>query len=49
MLLTALSSFSWSQPNPDLSESAEDVEAEPNLEFQLALFKNYQSDFYFIS
>ena len=39
MLLTASSSSLSSQPHPDLEESAEDVEAEPNLEFQFALFK----------
>ena len=44
LLLTASSSFSSSQPDPDLEEPAEDVEAEPNLEFQLALFKDDQSD-----
>ena len=44
MLLTALSSSSSSQPDPDLEESVEDVEAEPNLEFQFALFKDDQSD-----
>ena len=44
MLLTASSSSSSSQPDPDLEEPAEDVEAEPNLEFQFALFKDDQSD-----
>ena len=39
MLLTASSSSYWNQPDPDLEEPAEDVEAEPNLEFQFALFK----------
>ena len=43
MLLTASSSSS-SQPDPDLEEPAEDVEAEPNLEFQFTLFKDDQSD-----
>ena len=33
MLLTASSSSSSSQPNPDFEESVEDVEAEPDLEF----------------
>ena len=33
MLLTASSSSSSSQSYPDLEEAAEDVEAEPNLEF----------------
>ena len=33
MLLTASSSFSSSQPDPDLEESIEDVEEEPDLEF----------------
>ena len=44
MLLTASSSFSSSQPDPDFEELAEDVKAEPNLEFQFALFKDAQSD-----
>ena len=44
MLLTALSSSSLSQPDPDLEEPAEDVEAEPNLDFQFARFKDDQSD-----
>ena len=44
MLLTASSSSSSSQPDPDLEEPAEDVEAEPSLEFQFALFKDDQSD-----
>ena len=44
MLLTAPSSSSSSQPDPDLEEPAEDVEAEPNLEFQYALFKDDHSD-----
>ena len=43
MLLTASSSCS-SQPDPDLKEPAEDVKAEPNLEFQFAYFKDDQSD-----
>ena len=42
MLLAASSSSSSSQP--DLEEPAEDVEAEPNLEFQFALYKDEQSD-----
>ena len=33
MLLTASSSSSLSQPDPDLEESVEAVEAEPDLEF----------------
>ena len=44
MLLTASSSSSSSQPDPDIEEPAEDVEAEPNLEFQFTLFKDDQSD-----
>ena len=44
MLLTASSSCSSSQPDPDLEESVEDVEAEPDLEFQFALFQNDKSD-----
>ena len=44
MLLTSTLSSSSSQPDPDLEEPAEDVEAEPNLEFQLALFKDDLSD-----
>ena len=39
MLLTASSSSSSSQPDLYLEESVEDVEAEPDLEFQFALFK----------
>ena len=35
---------SSSQPDPGLEEPAEDVEAEPNLEFQFALFKDDKSD-----
>ena len=42
MLLTASSSSSSSQPDPDLEEPAEDVEAEPNLEFQFVLLKDDQ-------
>ena len=38
MLLNASPSSS-SQPDPDLEESVEDVEAEPELEFQFALSK----------
>ena len=44
MLSTASSSSSSSQPDPDIEEPAEDVEEEPNLEFQFALFKDDQSD-----
>ena len=44
MLLTALSSSSSSQPNPDLEESVEDVEAEPDLEFKFAFFQDDQFD-----
>ena len=44
MLLTESSSSYSSQPDPDLEEPAEDVEAEPKLEFQFALFKDDQSD-----
>ena len=44
MLLTSSLSSSSSQPDPDLEEPAEDVEAKPNLEFQFALFKDDQSD-----
>ena len=43
MLLTASSSSS-SQPDPDLEEYVEDVQAEPGLEFQFALFQDDQSD-----
>ena len=43
MLLVASLSSS-SQPDPDLEEPAEDVEAEPNLEFQFALDKADQSE-----
>ena len=42
MLLTASLSSSSSQPDPDLEEPAENVEAMPNLEF--AFFKDAQSD-----
>ena len=38
MLLTASSSSSSRQPDYALEEPAEDVEAEPDLEFQFALF-----------
>ena len=44
MLLTATSSSSSSQPDTDLEESMEDVEAEPDLEFQFALFQDDQFD-----
>ena len=44
MLLTASSSSSSSHPDPDLEEPAEDIEAELNLEFEFALFKDDQSD-----
>ena len=44
MLLTASSSFSTSQPDPDLEESVEDVEDEPDLDFQFALFQDGQCD-----
>ena len=44
MLLTASSSSSSSQPDSDLDESVEDVEAEHDLEFQFALFQDDQSD-----
>ena len=44
MLLTSSSSSSSSQPDPDLEESVEDVEAEPDLEFQLALLQDHQFD-----
>ena len=40
MLLTALSSSYSSQPDPDLEEPAEDVEAEPDLDFQFPLFQD---------
>ena len=44
MLLTAsLSSFS-SQPDPETKKSVEDVEAEPDLEFQFAFFQDDQFD-----
>ena len=44
MLLAASSSSCSSQPDSYLEEPAEDVEAETNLEFQFALYKNEQSD-----
>ena len=45
MLLTASSASSFSsQPDPDIKEPVEDVEEEPNLEFQFALFQDDQSD-----
>ena len=44
MLLTASLSSSSSQPDPDLEESVEDVEAEPDLGFQFALFQDDQFD-----
>ena len=44
MLLTASSSSASSQPDPDVEESVEDVEAEPHLEFQFALFQDDQFD-----
>ena len=44
MLLTASLSSSSSQADPDLEESVEDVEAEPDLEFQFAFFQDYQFD-----
>ena len=40
MLLNASSSSFSSQPDPDLEESVEDVEAEPDLEFKIALFQD---------
>ena len=40
MLLTASSSSSSSQPDSDLKKSVEDVEAEPDLEFQFAFFQD---------
>ena len=49
MLLTASSSSSSSQPDPDLKESVEDVEAEPDLEFQFALFQDDQFELEFFS
>ena len=42
MLLTASSSSSSSQHDPDLGKSVEDVEAEPDLEFQFAFFQDEQ-------
>ena len=47
MLLTATSSSSSSQPDPDLEESVENVEAEPDLEFQFAHFQDDQFDLEF--
>ena len=47
MLLTASSLSSLSKPGPDLEESVEDVEAEPDLEFQFALFQDDQFDINF--
>ena len=44
MLLTASLSSSSSQPDPDLEESVEDVEAETDLKFQFALFQDGQFD-----
>ena len=44
MLLTASSSSSSNQYDPDLEESVEDVEAEPDLEFQFAFFQDDQFD-----
>ena len=44
MLLTAWSSSFSSQPDPDLEESVEGVEAEPDLEFQLSLFQDDHFD-----
>ena len=44
MLLTASSLSSSSQPDPDLEESVENVETEPDLEFQFALFQDNQFD-----
>ena len=44
MLFTASSSSSSSQPDPDLEESVEDVEAVPDLEFQFAFFQDDQFD-----
>ena len=47
MLLTPSLSSSSSRPDPDLEESVEGVEAEPDLEFQFALFQDDQFDFHF--
>ena len=44
MLLNASLSFSSSQPDSDLKESVENVEAEPDLEFQFAFFQDDQFD-----
>ena len=44
MSLTAFLSSSSSQLYPDLEEPAEDVEAEPDLEFQFTLLQDDQSD-----
>ena len=44
MLLTASSSSSSSQPDLDLKNYVEDVEAEPDLEFQFVLFQDDQFD-----
>ena len=44
MLLTASSSSSSSQPDSDFEEFVEDVDAEPDLEFQFALFQDDQFD-----
>ena len=49
MLLTASSLSSSSQSDPDLEESVEDVEAEPDLEFQFALLQDDQFDLDFFS
>ena len=40
MLLTASSSSSSSQPDHDLEEPVDDVEAEPDLDIQSVLFKD---------
>ena len=47
MLLTASTTSFSSQPDPDLEESIEDVEAEADLEFQLAFFQDDQFDLNF--
>ena len=44
MILTESSSSSSSQPDSDLEESVEDVEAKPDLEFQFAFFQDDQFD-----
>ena len=49
ILLTASLSSSVSQPDPDFDKPAEDVEAEPNLEFQFALFQDDQSNLNFLA